>query len=431
MFLAYLEANVIDKIQKLKNYNNQLIKLENFLNNQTPQLKDSIIDFLADIEIKTLVQLIDLIGSSNINNLISKVNENPILSNIYKFYNASIGDGELLCAWILNGKLTSNSAYDILLGDKLVEIKTPANNGDIFFYRFGMANDIVIQNISIEGINLWNEISYTLNKLNKLDIEELKKLYINETEENKRLVYEAIDYLLENISTIKNANITGITIYHLNNFYIVSKNLSIDKEDKTYSRVDLRGNYINRDKIDIEPIKREDIENAKQGNTKSQRTIKITIKDKSNKEDKVDNFLVGRLNDLYYVRHADKFEDHIKESAKAIIDDNKLYIFFDKNENIIFSGNGVKLKNRIGFHSISNSRFKVFVNNIDKVYDIFKQLYHEDAIGTAAFSTPSGAGGSPVESITPSNYVGTMGRKKKKKRKFIRIQRQKVINDFI
>jgi len=47
--------------------------------------------------------------------------------------------------------------------------------------------------------------------------------------------------------------------------------------------------------------------------------------------------------------------------------------------------------------------------------DFFKKNINEDGISTSAFSTPSASGGSPIEKNTPSNYVGTQGKGKKRK----------------
>jgi len=370
-FLYYLEEIKETSDFEIINYlkHNKLTeeegieKLNNFLKKQSPNIANLYDNILikgstSDEDLKIILK--DLPAKEG-RKLSPSIKYNKITSKI--FFNElanQMGRGELLIGWIYNSILTSNQNYDTKINGTAVEIKSPdESSGNVF--RFGMSRDTVIQSYIIEDTNekrqisFWNEITHTVNKVVKI-ADKLKEY----DPEIATIVDKIVGRKTSIINTVNFSDADRdnfIKFYTKCNEYLHDNEKIIPKNDEeegnqTFSRIGLRGRYIKKKDIIVEPITKKEVDAAEQTGKKI--SVKVVKPEEHN-----DAILLGRLFDLFYVRHPKAFINHMEGIKNFILNDKKYYFFFNNDGTIFTSGMGNSIRENFKFHSITTSRIKL------------------------------------------------------------------------
>lgn len=347
--LAYLEtAKDYSLIGQLNLGDQYGKKLEAFLLRQG-RYKDSILQVLTDIEPIDRMYLIDSIGKGETSEL-KKMNR-VSFDKIFNFKptpTSQMGPGELLSAIIFDGHIATDNKFDLELhnGQKC-EVKTTRDG----LYRFGSAKDKTIHAVNIDGIRFWNEILYTVNKI--LSIGENNIINLFEEDDGLDELRNSIKIITGDVLGINSGAFPKTLFDHFEYFYESCHTLrkgGEDDDEAEYSRIELKGNFTQPSKINIEPITKQEVAHA----VKTDGMIQI----KPAKANESRDLTIGKLNDLHYVRHPQNFKKHWDLIPANILSKDTVYIFFNKYNNIAASGTGEQIYKRLSLESVTDGRLK-------------------------------------------------------------------------
>lgn len=343
---TYFNA-IITEAQSKQNQNiiNSLSpKIIEWLNIQPSNIKNKYLEILKNNEDKISI-LQRFFGNAKIDKITNTSLNKTCKDVFYDEIINQLGRGEFLINWLIGGVLTNAKNYDIKdKYERLIEVKTPANKSkESLFYRFGGSREINIYSVNFSSdngnVNFWEEIIHTLRLINKY----FKDIYKLSTNKN---FLDSLKYLKKRLNVIySGAILNAEDIKQLNIFFKTANKFKLPKRGM-YSRVTFRGGYAYKKDIVIDPIPEDELENKKS----------ITIRFNNKKID--DDLTVGRLNDIYYIRHTE-FENHLNLIPERILDENNYYLFFNNNKQIALVGKGNIIKNNLVLDHIEGGRIRL------------------------------------------------------------------------
>lgn len=319
--------------------------ITNFINLQPTRIKEKFISILSGLDKAKLDSVLNSFASLSESQLKSGAEFDKTCTEIFFSQSLNlIGKGELLLSWLSGRLLTTTQNYDMAFGASKIEIKSEATKNT---FRFGSSKESTIQSMNFDDengeINFWNEISHTINKI----VKEQDKIFNSLDIKYRNL----IKYIVGRKQAILNTStLSPSDVMYLQKIFTRLNSFEVLKDD-SYSRMALRGNYIKKKNVNIEPLDKSEIDKLEKDG--GELTINVIPEDDSTDR------LIGSLYDLFYVRHPEKFQLHLEQIILKLLKEDIFYIFFDSKGTVLAKGTAQEMIKVFELYMVDNSRVKI------------------------------------------------------------------------